>query len=106
MEQVTGIGGVFFKAQNVEKRMAWYREHLGVAAEDGHADFQWREKERPEELRRTVWSVFPANTDYFASPLMINYRVSNMKRMLEQLREKGITVHKEEAYDYGKFAWI
>jgi predicted enzyme related to lactoylglutathione lyase len=106
MEKVTGIGGVFFKARDPEKMSLWYREHLGIAAEDGHADFAWREKERPDEIGRTVWSIFPANSDYFASPVMINYRVTNLDRMLDQLRGHGIAIEKVEDYDYGRFAWI
>src|SRR5208282_2577204 len=30
MEQVVGIGGVFFKARDPKALAAWYREHLGV----------------------------------------------------------------------------
>ena len=44
---------------------AWYREQLGVNAPEGHADFLWRDHERPEEIGRTVWSLFPDDTDYF-----------------------------------------
>jgi len=29
-QQVTGIGGVFFKARDPEALAAWYREYLGV----------------------------------------------------------------------------
>ena len=53
--------------------------------------------------------MFPADTDYFGSssaPFMINYRVSNLDRMLEQLRRSGIVAEKVEDYDYGRFAWI
>src|SRR5438067_13917419 len=106
MEKVTGIGGIFFKARDPEKMAAWYRDQLGIRAEDGHADFAWREKDRPEEMGRTVWSIFPADTDYFASAVMINYRVSNLDQMLEQLRQSGVTVEKVEDFDYGRFAWI
>src|SRR2546430_7248437 len=83
--------------------------HLGMDAEDGHADFVWREHDRPDEIGRTVWSLFPADTDYFgpARPaFMVNYRVSNLDRMLAQLRQKGVSVEKIEDYDYGRFAWI
>ena len=106
MEKVTGIGGIFFKARDPEKMAAWYRDQLGIRAEDGHADFAWREKDRPEEMGRTVWSIFPADTDYFGSAVMINYRVSNLDQMLEQLRQSGVTVEKVEDFDYGRFAWI
>ncbi len=33
MEQVLGIGGVFFKARDPKTLAAWYREHLGVPVE-------------------------------------------------------------------------
>jgi hypothetical protein len=56
MEKVTGIGGIFFKVRDPERMAAWCREHLGIGAEDGHADFA---------AGRTVWSLFPADTDYF-----------------------------------------
>jgi predicted enzyme related to lactoylglutathione lyase len=108
-EKVTGIGGIFFKARDPERMSAWYREHLGIETKDGAADFVWSEHERPNETGRTVWSIFPADTDYFGTSrpaFMINYRVSNLDRMLAQLRAQGITVEKTEDYDYGRFAWI
>jgi len=108
-EKVTGIGGIFFRVRDPARMSAWYREHLGICAEDGHADFVWRDKERPDEVGRTVWSLFPADTDYFGPirpAFMINYRVANLEKMLVQLRQSGVTVGKVEDYDYGLFAWI
>lgn len=108
-EKVSGIGGIFFKVRDVARMTAWYREHLGICTEDGHADFVWREHDRPDAIGRTVWSVFPADTNYFgpARPaFMINYRVSNLDRMLAQLRQSGVAVEKIEDNDYGRFAWI
>ena len=109
MEQVTGIGGIFFKARDPARMAAWYREHLGIRSEDGHTDFVWREHDQPNRIGRTIWSLFPADTDYFgpaSTPFMINYRVSNLERMLEQLRVAGISVDKVEDHAYGRFAWI
>ena len=108
-EKVTGIGGIFFRARDPARMSAWYRNHLGICAKDGHADFLWREQERPDELGRTVWAIFPADTEYFGPSrptFMINYRVSNLDRMLAQLRQSGVAVEKVEDYDYGRFAWI
>ena len=108
-EKVTGIGGIFFRVRDRARMLAWYRKHLGIDAKEGHADFVWREQERPDEIGRTVWSVFPADTDHFGAArpaFMINYRVSNLERMLAQLRRDGIAVEKVEDYDYGRFAWI
>ena len=53
-KKVTGIGGIFFRVRDPARMSVWYREHLGICAEDGHMDFLWREHERPEEIGRTV----------------------------------------------------
>ena len=109
MEQVTGIGGVFFKVRDPQRMAAWYRENLGIQSNDGCADFVWRENDHPNQTGRTVWAMFPDDATHFGSSLsrlMINYRVANLDRMLEQLRRGGVTVEKVEDYEYGRFAWI
>jgi catechol 2,3-dioxygenase-like lactoylglutathione lyase family enzyme len=108
-EKVTGIGGIFFKVRNPERMTAWYRDHLGICAPDGHVHFRWRDHERPDEVGRTVWSLFPTDTDYFGptpQAFMINYRVANLDKMLDQLRRSGVAVEKVEEFEYGRFAWI
>jgi predicted enzyme related to lactoylglutathione lyase len=108
-EHVTGIGGVFFKAKDPKAMLAWYREHLGIDAKGGYIDFTWREKDHPQEIGHTAWRIFPMNSAYFGqatSPLMINYRVANLDRMLKQLRRSGVNIEKVENYNYGGFAWI
>src|SRR5215813_11776352 len=102
LERVTGIGGVFFKARDPKKMAAWYREHLGIQSKGGYADFAWREKDNPDRMGRTVWTLFPTNTSYFTAPMMINYRVANLERMLAQLRRAGVAIEKTEDYDYGR----
>ncbi len=109
MERVTGIGGVFFKVKDPKGMAAWYRTNLGIQSRNGYTQFSWRDKDHPEEMGRTVWAIFPTNTTYFgpsSSSLMINYRVSNLDRMLEQLRTSGVKIEKVEDTDYGRFAWI
>ena len=109
LEEVTGIGGVFFKAKDPKFLVAWYRNNLGIQAKGGYIDFAWRDKDHPEEMGHTAWRIFPTNTTYFGqspSPLMINYRVANLDRMLEQLRRSGVKIEKVENYDYGRWAWI
>lgn len=109
MEQVTGIGGVFFKVKDRKAMAAWYRKNLGIQSKGGFTEFSWREKDYPDEMGRTVWAMFPANTEYFgpsSSSLMINYRVANLERMLEQLRRSEVKIVKVEDSDFGRFAWI
>jgi predicted enzyme related to lactoylglutathione lyase len=109
VEQVTGIGGIFLRVRDPEGMAAWYEANLGIRIKDGHADFVWRADDSPDAVGRTVWSLFPADTDYFgpARPaFMVNYRVSDLDRMLAQLRRNGVVVEKAEDHGYGRFAWI
>lgn len=109
MEQVTGIGGIFFRAQDPEKLAAWYQQNLGLPMKGSEANFQWRESADPSRTGHTVWSLFPKDTDYFGpnGPVfMINYRVTNLDRMVAQLRAGGVKVDKVEDFEYGRFAWI
>lgn len=107
-QEVTGIGGIFFKAGDPDALAAWYREHLGVPVEAGqtYATFTAGEAEAPEP---TVWSTFPEDTTYFApstAPFMINFRVADLEAMLEQLRAAGVEVDdRVEEYEYGRFGW-
>ena len=34
MKRVTGIGGIFFKAQDAEALQAWYKRHLGIDVQE------------------------------------------------------------------------
>jgi len=105
MENVLGIGGVFFKARDPKALAAWYREHLGVPIESEQT-FAVLSAAAGD---RTVWSTFPAHTSYFgsgASPFMVNYRVRSLDAMLAQLRAAGVRVEDRiEEYDYGPFGW-
>ncbi|MGB6483459.1 MAG: VOC family protein [Candidatus Acidiferrales bacterium] len=111
--RVTGIGGVFFKAHDAPKLAAWYREHLGITsegAEDGaFHQFEWREKDNPSKTDGTVWAVFPETTKNFGaskSPLMIDYRVANLERLLAELKSEGVQVEdKIQDAPYGRFGW-
>ena len=110
MERVTGIGGVFFKANDPAALLAWYREHLGIepAFESGTV-FQWGSDTSGDASEYTVWSLFPADSDYFGpppSPFMLNYRVRDLEAMLAQLRATGVEVDdRVEEMEFGRFGW-
>lgn len=111
MERVTGIGGVFFRAEDPTRLGGWYRRHLGIPVNDsGYCDFRWRDEDDPARLGRTVWSLFPADSDYLGSGesgFMINYRVADLDGLLAALREEGVEVEDGiEEHEYGRFAWI
>ena len=103
MERVLGIGGVFLKADDPGKLAAWYRENLGVPLDDGQTYGVLSSSGADEH---TVWSAFPADSDYFARPFMINYRVRNLDAMRAQLRAAGAEVdERTEDAPYGRFGW-
>src|SRR5207244_11575418 len=100
MARVTGLGGIFFKARDRARLCKWYREHLGIPVdEQGWAVFEWREHARPERVGSTVWSLFAAETGYFRSPFMINYRVDDLDRVLAELAAEGVSVDDQRHED-------
>jgi catechol 2,3-dioxygenase-like lactoylglutathione lyase family enzyme len=115
-QRVTGVGGVFFKAQNTAELASWYRDHLGIALEPaGKAGpqyhvFAWREKEHADTVGSTVFSIFPASSKYFdpgTAPFMINFRVANLARLLAQLKAEGVRVdEKIDDEPNGRFGWV
>jgi predicted enzyme related to lactoylglutathione lyase len=110
MEQVMGIGGIFFKANDKDALAVWYRDNLGVPIQEwGGANFFWKEN-NPKGDAHTVWSPFPSDTDYFGpnpKGFMVNFRVRDLGAMLEQLRANGCDVDdKIEDGEYGKFGWV
>jgi predicted enzyme related to lactoylglutathione lyase len=110
MDRVTGLGGVFFKADDPESLSSWYEEHLGLKREEGGFIFRWREAQEPERPGMTVWSLFRKDTEYFApsdKPFMLNYRVKDIDALLDALRAEGVRVdEKRDDSEYGRFAWI
>jgi predicted enzyme related to lactoylglutathione lyase len=112
MAKVTGIGGMFFKADDPGKQYEWYAKHLGiVSAPDGSgAIFPWRQADDPKKEGMTVWSIFPRQSPYFGpgeNPFMMNFRVDDLDALLEELAAAGVEIDpKRENFDYGKFAWI
>ena len=111
MKRVTGIGGIFFKTNNLETTREWYQTHLGLdIAPPGYASFHWRDIDDPDKKGFTVWSLFKNETEYFGpgdTPFMVNYRVENLDAVLEALRAEGVWVDdKREDDENGRFAWI
>ena len=109
--RVTGLGGVFFKANNCEMLSAWYRDRLGLPVEEwGGCSFHWLDAKDPTQEGHTVWSVFDAKTPYFKpsrKSFMMNYRVDDLDRVLAELRDEGVKVmDATEDSEYGKFGWV
>lgn len=101
--KVTGIGGIFFKAENPEAMRQWYFEKLGISYETWGSVFSW--KNEPEGT--TSFSIFKSDSNYYEGKFMINFRVDELVPLLEKLKQEGVKVVDEMMdEDYGKFGWI
>jgi catechol 2,3-dioxygenase-like lactoylglutathione lyase family enzyme len=89
MERVLGIGGYFIRAADPAALGAWYRDCLGLDADE----------------------TFESETDYFGShaqQTMLNFRVRDLDAMIAQLRAKGADVAEEtqDMEGVGRFGWV
>ncbi len=103
MERVIGIGGHFLRATDPAALGAWYRDCLGLDADENG---EWSQEPGP-----TVFAAFDSDTDYFGSRTqqsMLNFRVRDLDAMLAQLRAKGADIAGEpqEMEGVGRFGWV
>ena len=103
MEHVLGIGGYFLRATDPAGLAAWYRDCLGLDADENGL---WQQGDGP-----TVFATFESGTDYFGSrgqQTMLNFRVRDLDAMLAQLRAKGadITEEPQDMAGVGRFGWV
>jgi predicted enzyme related to lactoylglutathione lyase len=103
MERVLGIGGHFMRANDPAGLGAWYRDCLGLNADEFGV---WR-----QDPGVTVFATFESDTEYFGSrdqPIMLNFRVRNLDAMLAQLRAAGADVadHVQQMEGVGRFGWV
>ncbi|MEQ9168297.1 MAG: VOC family protein [Fulvivirga sp.] len=109
-KKVTGIGGIFFKAEDPAKMKEWYSKNLGLLTNEYGSLFEFRDSDNPDSKGYLQWSPFDAKTKYFEpsqKEFMINYRVENLEGLVEDFKKNGVTVLDEiETYEYGKFVHI
>jgi predicted enzyme related to lactoylglutathione lyase len=110
MSKVTGIGGVFFKARNPKELMEWYDQHLGIQFQHGFIQFKWADDQGNKPTGSTTLSIFKEDSTHFSpgeKSFMINFRVSDLRALLAELKEKGVTIVGDiQEYEYGRFGWI
>lgn len=100
MPRATGIGGVFFRARDIDALARWYEEHLGVTG-------FWQ-----QEAGMTVFAPFRHDTDYFPADRqwMINFRVDDLESLITRLEAAGIAVETRpgewDTPETGRFARI
>jgi predicted enzyme related to lactoylglutathione lyase len=111
MKRVTGIGGIFFKANDPAALQAWYKQHLGIDVQVwGGAQFTWSDAEGNPANGSTAWSIGRTDDSRFApstSAFMVNYRVADLHALLTALKHEGCNVLEQvDESEYGKFAWV
>lgn len=88
----------------------WYKLHLGLNTNKYGTVFEWRQGADTTKKGFTQWSPFKETTNYFSpssKDFMINYRVENLDKLLEQLKKEGVTIADTiETVEYGKFVHI
>lgn len=102
MQEVTGIGGVFFRARAPKRLIQWYDQYLGIDTS---------EKACVQDGGLTVFSPFNAESDYFgrqAQQWMICFRVADLGSMIAQLNAGGIETLQQAEWnsEVGTFARI
>lgn len=99
---VTGIGGLFFRSKDHKALALWYEQHFGINSMQSGGIWQ-------QEAGPTVFTPFKQDTKYFGSEtqqFMLNLRVSDLDKLLEQLAAAGVKLDKKSPDEsYGKFAW-
>lgn len=105
MVQVTGIGGIFFRARDPVALKDWYEKHLGVWF-DAEGTGMWDQQSGP-----TVVSPFSEDTEYFPrdKAFMLNFRVDDLDAAMREFESAGISVETQPDWDVpgiGRFARI
>ena len=104
MRRVTGIGGIFFKADDAPALRAWYQRHLGIDIDQayGYAAFAWTDQDGKPTGGTTILSIAPSDARF-----MVNYRVEDLHALVSALKAEGCNVlDKIDESEYGKFAWV
>jgi predicted enzyme related to lactoylglutathione lyase len=109
MKRVTGIGGVFFRASDPAALGAWYKAHLGIDVQPwGGAAFSWADDAGQPVSGTTAWCIGDGrNFAPGTAPFMVNYRVADLRGLLDALRAEGCRVlDAVEESEYGAFGWV
>ncbi|HLK29286.1 MAG TPA: VOC family protein [Puia sp.] len=109
-KKATSIGGIFFKCKDPKKMREWYKSNLGLNTNQYGAVFEWYQGADSTKKGFTQWSPFKETTKYFepsTKDFMINYRVENLKALVEELKKNGVTiVDTIQSVEYGKFVHV
>jgi len=106
MERISGIGVIFVRSRDPRALAQWYEDHFGISkVPDTYEEGSWWQDTGP-----TVFAPYDDQNEYlsrFQANLILNFRVENLDRMVEQLRGSGIAVDVDpDVYPNGRFAHL
>ncbi|NQU36000.1 MAG: VOC family protein [Actinobacteria bacterium] len=109
MERVLGLGGFFFTSKDPAAVAEWYELHLGVdPVPDSYGGQAWTQQAGATVFAPMPEPIEPAQDDFFYRPgqsFALNFRVSDLDAMVQQLRDASIAVSvDEQVYPNGRFA--
>ena len=108
MGKVLGVGGVFFKSKDPQKLIAWYSKYLHIEKTE-YGTVNFLPVNMPENSL-TVFSPFPADTNYFEPSdqnFMFNLVVDDLDEVLKQVQDGGAELSGEvQEFEYGRFGWF
>lgn len=105
MERVTGIGGVFVRAQDPQGLQQWYTAHLGIDPPPESYDTPpWWQQAGPTVFAAMGDSIHLGGGERGWS---LNFRVTDLDAMVTQLRAAGVETEVDpQEYPNGRFAML
>lgn len=105
MGKILGLGGVFYRCENVEDYRKWWSDHMNTNITDW-GNIEWL----PDGKGRTMMSPFKEDTDYLdpsEQPFMINLRVDDVVSLLASAKAGGARLVGDiQDTEYGIFGWF
>ncbi len=110
---VIALGGIFIYSEEPKRLAEWYEHNLGLTYnyieknKVYYISFPHREVDS-NQMRYTVFSIL--STDH--RPLLsdksfaLSLRVSDLKGLIEKLKNSHVVVREIEVHDGGKYTWI
>ena len=105
-QRITGFGGFFFRSDDPAALASWYDENFGIDRVPSDYETQpWHQKEGPNEFS-PITKASPMFGRDAKKTYIVEFRVVDLQKMVEQLRANGseVTVDEGNPYPNGSFA--
>ena len=111
---IRGIGGIFLYADDAPALVDWYTRHFGLAFEfEPEESSYYRNFVLPQDpaYGKTEHEVFAirqakSRRQDKSCRLVMNLRVEGLTALLDHLEKSGVSVDRQQDYEYGRFAWL